>query len=90
MDHENRSCNWWCRLHQSNFVRHLFASSEYKVVNVDVLTYAEPENLQMFPVTNYVFVRTDAGAGEDGRVFNEHEIDWGQFCRRVTRRQKHC
>ena len=42
----------------SNFVRHLFAtSSEYKVVNVDVLTYAgNLRTLQMFPVTLTMFL----------------------------------
>jgi|LFRM01.2.fsa_nt_gb dTDP-glucose 4,6-dehydratase len=64
----------------SNFVRHLFAtSSEYKVVNVDVLTYAgNLENLaDVSGNANYVFVRADI---RDRRrmdeIFNEHEIDW--------------
>jgi dTDP-glucose 4,6-dehydratase len=62
----------------SALVRHLLASTNCRVVNVDKLTYAgNLDSLEpVLPSSRYVFERVDiCDAGEVARVFEEHAPD---------------
>ena len=81
-----------CGFIGSNFVRHMIASSEARITNLDKLTYAgNLENLRdLEGHPRYAFVKGDiADRADVEKVFSGADRLRRQFCRRVPRGQEH-
>ena len=68
----------------SNFVKYMLESEhDYKIINVDALTYAgNLENLaDIADNPNYVFIKADIrNRAKMDEVFKEYDIDRSQLC----------